>query len=274
MEKRGVFITKNLVLIFILIFMLYPIYMVVVNSFKSNGELYSNILGLPRKPVLSNYVDAVVLGRLGRALINSIIITAGSVILVTILGSFSAFAITRKRSKIYNFIYALFIAGIIIPYQVGLFQLYRIVDSLRMVNTYHGIIIVFVAWQLSFTVFVMYGFFKTVPLEIEEAAIIDGCSLYRLYGMIIIPLSTSVITATVIFNLVEIWNDMLFPMIFIDDQFLKPMSTALLTFKGKFVSRYATMFAGVVIVSLPLVVSYLLLQKQFIAGMMAGSIKG
>jgi raffinose/stachyose/melibiose transport system permease protein len=120
----------------------------------------------------------------------------------------------------------------------------------------------------------MCGFFRTIPLEVSEAAIIDGCSLYRIYGSIIMPLSTSAIAATVIYNLVWVWNDMLFPMIFIDSQQLKPLSTALLAFKGQFVSRYTVMFAGVVLASIPLIIVYLILQRQFIAGMMAGSVKG
>ena len=120
----------------------------------------------------------------------------------------------------------------------------------------------------------MYGFFSTIPREVEEAAVIDGCSTWKLYAKIVMPLSSTVIAATVIFNLVWIWNDMLYPMIFIDSQNLKPLSTALLAFKGQFLSQYTVMFAGVVLASIPLIIVYLVLQKKFIAGMMAGSIKG
>jgi raffinose/stachyose/melibiose transport system permease protein len=267
-------VIKNAVLIFILLFMMYPIYMVVVNSFKTNRELYGSILGLPKKIVFMNYIDAVVQGKLLRAFANSGIITSGAVLLMTILGSFAAFAITRKYPKLNSFIYGLFIAGIIIPYQVGLIQLYRIVDRLGLVDTFTGIILIYAAWGLPFTVFVMYGFFRTIPMEVEEAAVIDGASIWRIYGHIIMPLSTSVIAAAVIYNLVWVWNDMLYPMIFIDSQKLKPLSTALLAFKGQFMSRYTVMFAGVVLASIPMVAVYVALQRQFIAGMMAGSVKG
>lgn len=265
---RYVFLTVAMLI------MLYPIYMVVINSFKTESELYANVLGLPTQWNWDNYVRAIIDGDLLRALGNSVIIAGGSVALVTVLGSLGAFALTRLFGRVRTLLYWAFVAGIMIPYQVGLSQLYNIVNAFHLLDTHLGLILVFTAWNLPFTVFVMYGSFSTLPLEVEEAARLDGCSLLGLYARIIIPLSVSVITATVIYNLVTIWNDMMFPMIFIDSRTLKPLSTALLAFQGQFTSRYTVMFAGVVLSSLPIILVYLLLQKKFVEGMMVGSVKG
>jgi raffinose/stachyose/melibiose transport system permease protein len=274
MRKRSVSVIKHAFLIVLLGFMMYPIYMVIVNSFKTENELYANVLGLPSTLDLQNYVSAIVDGKLLRAFGVSVVITAVSVVVVTILASFVAFCITRKRTRFRQWLYALFCAGIMIPYQVGLIQLYQLINKMGLVDHLLGLILIYVAWGLPLAVFVMSGFFSTIPKEIVEAATIDGCSSWLLYSRIIMPLSSTVISASVILNLVWIWNDMLYPMIFIDSPEMKPLSTALLAFKGQFVSRYTVMFAGVVLASLPLVIVYLLLQKKFIAGMMAGSVKG
>jgi raffinose/stachyose/melibiose transport system permease protein len=267
-------IFKHVILIFLLVVMLYPIFMVISNSFKTDAELYNNILGFPSDPTMQNYSIAITDGNMLSAFVNSLMITFAAVALVTVLGTFAAFALTRSKFRLRKPFYSMFIVGITVPYQVCLFQLYRVVDTMDLTNNLFGLILVYAAWGLPLTVFIMYGFFSTIPREIEEAAIIDGCSVFKLYSKIVIPLSVTVISATVILNLVNIWNDMLFPLIFIHSQGLKPVSLALLSFQGQFISRYTVMFAGAVLASAPLMAVYLILQKNFIAGMMMGSVKG
>lgn len=159
-------------------------------------------------------------------------------------------------------------------YQVSIFQLYRLMDSLRLINNLFGLILVYTAWGLPFTVYVMYGFMSSIPVEIQEAAQMDGCSMWGMYSRIIMPLSATVVASSIIFNMVFVWNDLNFPMILVDDPNLKSLSNALLSFRGQYSSQYTLLFAGVVLASIPLVVVFLLLQKKFTAGMMAGSIKG
>ncbi len=276
LRKKQVMATraKHIVIVILLLFILYPVLLVVLNSFKTEAQLYANPLGLPTSLDLTNYKDAIVDGNLINAFFVSLFLTVSSVLITTILGSFAAFAFTRRELKLSKPLYFLFVLGIMIPYQVGIYQLYKIVDNLNLVNNLLGLMLIYIAWSLPFTVFVMYGFFRELPKEIEEAARIDGCSTFKLYAKIVMPLSVSVVTATVIFNMMFVWNDMFFPLIFVDSQNLKPLSNALLAFKGQFMSRNTVMFAGVVIVSLPMIVTYLLLQKKFIQGLTAGSVKG
>lgn len=265
---------KHGFLILSMLVMFYPIFMVIINSFKTESQLYASVLGLPPEWQFSNYLTAIRDGNLLHAMLVSIFITAVAVLLMTLLGSFAAFALTRRIGRVKKWLYWLFVGGIMIPYQVGLLQLYNIVYDMGLINSLWGLVLIYIAWGLPFTVYVMYGFFSTIPKEMEEAAKIDGCSTFGLYLHVVMPLSASVVSATVIYNLVWVWNDMLYPMIFIDSAARKPLSTALLAFKGQFLSRYTIMFAGVVIASLPIVIVYLLLQKRFVEGMMVGSLKG
>ncbi len=274
MAKNLKKIPRHLLLCFLLVFMLYPVFMVVVNSLKTENELYANPMGFPAVANFDNYKDAVVDGQLGQAFLNSILITGISVVLIVILASMVAFALTRPKMALRKKFYALFLLGIMIPYQVGLYHLYRIVDGMGLVDTYPGMILIYVAYGMPFGVFVMFGFFSSIPKEINEAAVIDGCSQWQVYLRIVMPLSATVIATVVIFNLVWIWNDMLYPLIFIDNPAHNTLAKALLGFRGQFLSRYTVMFGGVVLASLPLIVAYLAMQKRFIAGMMAGSVKG
>lgn len=261
-------------LVVMLVLALYPVFMVISNSFKTQAELYKNTLGLPSIPQFQNYEQAVKTGNLANAFLVTLILTVASVILITILGSFAAFALSRIKTKSGKILYQIMIIGMMIPYQVSMFQLYRLMDFLHLINEIYGLILVYTAWGLPFTVYVMYGFMRNVPEEIIEASKIDGCSLWQLYAKIIMPLSSTIVASSIIFNLVFVWNDLNFPLILIDDPNLRTLTNALLSFRGQYSSQYTLLFAGVVLASIPLVVVFLLLQKKFTAGMMAGSVKG
>ncbi len=267
-------IGKHAFLIIMLLFTLYPVFMVVSNSLKTTSELYKNTLGLPAVPQFENYSKAISTGNLGRAFLITFVLTLVSVILITILGSFAAFALSRGRSRKHSVVYQFMITGMMIPYQVSMFQLYRLMDKLNLINSLWGLILVYTAWGLPFTVYVMYGFMRSIPVEIQEAAQIDGCSMWSLYSRIVMPLSSTVVASSVIFNMVFVWNDLNFPMILVDNPNLKSLSNALLAFRGQYSSQYTLLFAGVVLASIPLVTVFLLLQKKFTQGMMAGGVKG
>ncbi|HHW48839.1 MAG TPA: carbohydrate ABC transporter permease [Clostridiaceae bacterium] len=274
MKKVLFKIIKYAVLILFAVFIVYPVFVVVMSSFKTTAEIYQDTFGLPSKLNFSSYVTAWVNGNLSTYYVNSVIITFVSIFFVVVLASFASFAITREDCMFKKVLYGAFVAGISIPYQVGILPLYLQMSKLNLVNNRLGLILIYVAFGLPFSVFVMSGFFRTIPKDIEESAIIDGCNNYQIYAKIVVPLSPTVITTVVIFELVTIWNDMFFPLIFISSKDLRTIPIGLLSFKGEFISNYPAMFAGVVIASLPLIIAYLLLQKQFIEGLTAGAVKG
>ena len=147
-------------------------------------------------------------------------------------------------------------------------------SSMGLMNNLWGLIFAYVAYELPFSVFVLYGFMQEIPYEIQEAAIVDGCGNFRLYWKVMFPLSRGGIAAVVIFNLVSIWNDMVFPLVLITDNSLKTLPIGLLQFRGQYTSNYGVLFAAVVMMSIPLIILYLALQKHFIRGLAQGAIKG
>ena len=205
---------------------------------------------------------------------NSIIVTFVSVIFIILFSSMMAFIMSRRDFKFRKPLFIMIVIGMTIPFQVGIIPLYMQMSHMGLINKHVGIIIVYVVSYMSFSTFLMYGFFRTVPAEIQEAALIDGVSNLRMYWNIIMPLSPAVVTAVAIFNLMYVWNDMFFSLVMIQSNPLKTLMIGLLGFRGQYMSDYATMFAGVVLVSLPMIVLFFLLQKRFVEGIAAGAIKG
>jgi raffinose/stachyose/melibiose transport system permease protein len=265
---------KYAVLMVFTIFIIYPVYLILIDTFKSRGEIYRNVYGLPKQFDFANYIQAWTGGHLGVGYINSIIITVCSISLIVLLSSLAAFALSRRDFKLSKPIYFLFLAGMAIPFQTGIMSLYIQMNNMHLVNSRIGLMIIYTAFELPFAVFIMEGFFRTIPKEIEEASIVDGCSNYMLFSKIVIPLSPSVIATVIIFELVAIWNDMFFPLIFLSDSRLNTLPLRLLSFKGKYVTNYPVIFAGVIISIIPIVIIYISLQQRFIEGLTAGSIKG
>jgi len=267
-------VPRYAVLILFALLILFPVYMVVMGSFKSEFELYDNIFGLPAKIGFGNYVKAFVEGNLREYYRNSLIVTGCSLAASLALSSMAAFALTRLKLRGRRAIYLLFVIGIAVPTQVGVIQLALQMSRMHLTNSLLGLILIYVSYELPFSVFVFYGFMQDIPWEIQEAAVIDGCTPFQLYSRIILPLSRSAVATVAIFNLVEIWNDMLFPLVLISKESLRTLPYGLLQFRGQYASQYTVIFAGVILITLPLVVLYLCMQKQFIRGLTQGAVKG
>ena len=265
---------KFFILVVFGIIIMFPNYIVIMGSLKTNKEIYTDIFGLPDTPQWNNYLDAFFGGQLGYYFVNSIVVTGVSILFIVLLASMAAFALTRKFTRGSKFIYLLFIVGIAIPPQVAIIQLALQMSSLGLTNSLWALIFSYVAYELPFSVFILYGFMLEIPAEIQEAAIVDGCGNFRLYWNIMMPLSRGGIATVVIFNLVSVWNDMVFPLVLVTDNKLKTLPIGLLQFSGQYMSNYPVLLAAVVMMSVPLVILYLLLQKQFIRGLSQGAIKG
>lgn len=253
---------------------MYPIFMVLIGSFRDNMSIMMDPFGLPNKLFFDNYVKAWTDGILYALYKNSLIVTFASVILIVIFSSMIGFVLSRPDFKPKKILYTIIVIGMTIPFQVGIIPLYLQMSKFKLTDSYIGLIIVYVVNYLSFSTFIMYGFFRNVSKEIQEASVIDGCSNYRLYLNIIMPLSPAVVTTVAIFNLMFIWNDMFFSLVMMKTKLLKTLTIGLLGFRGQYQSDYATMFAGVVLVSIPMIVLFLLLQKRFIEGVSSGAVKG
>lgn len=272
--KTGQKICKYAVLIFFALLILFPVYMVLTGSFKTEFELYDNVFDLPQKLQWGNYARAFVEGNLNKYYVNSLIVTMTSIVLILALSSMTAFALTRLKLRLNKAIYLLFVIGIAVPTQVGIVPLAVQMSRMHLTNSLLGLICVYVAYELPFSVFIFYGFMQSIPMELQEAAIIDGCSSFRVYWHVIMPLCRGSIATVAIFNLVGIWNDMLFPLMLISKESLRTLPYGLLQFRGQYASQNTVIFAGVILITLPLVVLYLCMQKQFMKGLTQGAVKG
>lgn len=271
--KRKNTIKYILLTIFALIF-LYPVWLVFINSLKMDSEVYTNLFGLPKKFQFVNYVDAWVKGKFYLYYMNSIILTASSVVFILMFSTLSAFALSRKDLIGKKFINVLFIIGITVPVQVSLMPLFVLIKDLGLYNSILGVVLIFIAFRISFSTFILTGFFEGIPKELEEAAIIDGASSFMLFRKIILPLSQSAMSAVAIFNIVFVWNNFWFPLIFLSSQSKKPLPVGLLAFMGEETMAFGKLFAGIMILTVPIIIIYLLLQKHFVKGVTAGAVKG
>ena len=256
------------------VFCIYPVVWVFISSFKTNAELFVNTWGLPRAFTLENYVNAVVEARIDRAMLNSTIITLSAVFINVAIGAMAAYAVTRMIWKQAKLVKALFILGMMLPTYAAIVPLFSMFNGMRLNNTFFAVIIANVAFGLPMTVFILSGFFSTVPRELEEAAIIDGCGLLRIFFGVITPISVSSLVTVAVISFLNIWNDLLFPQIFLSSRDNMPLPVVLTMFKDDFSTDYVGLIASVVVTLVPTVVVYMVLHARIIDGMTAGAVKG
>lgn len=252
-----------------------PIFIIINYSFKGKRELYlSSPLSLPESLNFENYVNAFKKLDLATTFTNTLLYTSVSVFLLAVLCGVTAWAIARCKRKFFKFCYIYFIVGILIPYQALFLPIYMIGYNLHITNTRFGIIFMYVATGISFGVFLMNSFMSTVPLELEEAARIDGCSVFRTYFSVVLPLLKPAMATLVIMQAFQIWNDYLLASLYVSKKQLKTLTVAIQSLFSAQSSDYTTAMAAIVISVLPIAVLFLSLQKYFIKGMTVGAVKG
>lgn len=251
-----------------------PLVVVFFTAFKTSPEMYAAPFGLPPSPTLTNFGELIRGGRIGNSLLNSVIVTAASVTITLVITSWASFAIARLGGKLGLAIYALFALGLAVPAQVAMIPQYVIFRQLNLTNSLLGLVLINIAVTCSVAIFILTGFFKTLPPELFESAEMDGASTWQMYWRVALPLSTPSVAAVAIFLFVMHWNDLLYPLLFITEPDKATLPKALLDFKGEYTTNYPVLFAGVIIASIPMVVAYVLLQRWFVAGITAGALKG
>lgn len=252
-----------------------PVFIILNYSFKGKRELYlSSPLALPENFQLDNYVAAFKKLDLTTTFTNTFIYTAVSVVILALLCGTTAWAIARCSHKFFKFCYVYFIIGILIPYQALFLPIYMIGYKLHLTNTRFGIIFMYVATGISFGVFLMNSFMSTVPLELEEAARIDGCSVIRTYVSVVMPILKPAMATLIIMQSFQIWNDYLLASLYVSKKQLKTLTVAIQSLFSAQSSDYTTAMAAIVISVLPIAILFLSLQKYFIKGMTVGAVKG
>lgn len=257
------------------VFFLFPILMIINFSFKTKQELYlSNPLSLPGSFRLDNFINAVEKLHLVSAFGNSIMYTAISVLVMALLCTMTAWAIARGTRKFFKFFLVYFVIGILVPGQALALPIYQIWNSMGMVNTRIGVILVYVATGMSFGIFLQTNFMSTIPIELEEAARIDGCNVYQTFYRIALPLIRPSLAALIIVQAFSIWNDFMLTNLMVSRESLRTVILALKLLFSDFAKDYATAMAGIILSSIPIITLFLIMQKHFIKGMTMGAIKG
>lgn len=252
-----------------------PVLIVLNYSFKSKKELYlDSPLALSQAPSWDNYASAISRLSMGTTFLNTLLYTVISVAIMALLSGAAAWAIARNKGRFFKFSYVYFIVGILIPYQALFLSIYIIGFTLHLTNTVYGVILMYVATGLSFGVFIMTSFMGTVPVELEESARLDGCSVYRIYWSIVMPLLKPAFATLVIMQAFQVWNDYLMASLFVSSAKLKTLTVAMQTLFSQQATDYSTAMAVIVITVIPIAVLFGALQKYFIKGMTVGAVKG
>lgn len=252
-----------------------PLLIILNYSFKTKKELYlGSPLALPEAFNLENYRVAITRLDLGTTFVNTALYTLIAVALLALLCGAAAWAIARNKGRFYKFAYLFFLIGILIPAQALFLPIYIVGYRSGLVNTRIGVILMYIAANMSFGVFLMTSFMSTVPVELEEAARIDGCSIYRTYFQIVLPLLKPAMATLVIMLAFQIWNDYLMSSLFASTNRLKTLTVSIQSLFSQQTSDYSTAFAAIVISVLPIAALFISLQKYFIKGMTMGAVKG
>jgi raffinose/stachyose/melibiose transport system permease protein len=252
----------------------YPIIWLLINSLKTNAELFSNPWGFPAVPQWVNYEDAIIHGRIGRFFINSIFVTLISCVIAIILSAMTAYGITRLNWRLSGTVALLFTIGLSIPSYAAIIPLFYMLNYPGLLSSYVGVIIAHIVFALPMSVFIMSGFYKTIPRELEEAAIIDGCSVFGCFFRIIWPVSGSSIVTVAVIDFINIWNDLLFPQIFISNGDMQTLPVGLTMFADMDAVNYVGLLAAVVFTIVPTIIVYIILHDKIIEGMTMGAVKG
>ncbi|MEE0420958.1 MAG: carbohydrate ABC transporter permease [Lachnospiraceae bacterium] len=271
---KSTLITQIIMSVLAVIFVA-PLFIILNYSFKTKKELYlTSPLALPESFNLDNYLKAFDKLNMGTTFVNTFLYTAISVVILALLCGTTAWAIARCRRKFFKFCYIYFIVGILIPYQALFLPIYTIGYKLHLTNTPFGIIFMYIATGVSFGVFLMNSFMSTVPLELEESARIDGCSVFSTYFKIVLPLLKPAMATLIIMQAFQIWNDYLLASLYVSKKQLKTLTVAIQSLFSAQTSDYTTAMAAIVISVLPIAILFMCLQKYFIKGMTVGAVKG
>lgn len=259
-------------LIFCVVFFI-PIYYLVVSTFKSQKEIMSQPLHLPSSFKFDNYVKALDSMDFWRNFANSLLITVCSVVLIVIFGSMAAYAIARRSNKLTKALSWYFVLGFMVPLQTTMLPLFLIMKNLHFINTYGGMIFLHTNGCV-FAYFMYRSFINSVPKELEEAACIDGSGIFRVFWQIVFPLLKPVTATLVIFNVMWIWNDFLLTYLFLSSTEKATLIMQVYNGVGQFSNDWSIMMPALVLALLPMVIFYLLMQKNIIGGLTMGSVKG
>jgi len=252
---------------------LVPMLLILLNSFKDSLGASEMNLKFPALPLQwGNFIVVIEKGKLLTSFMNSCIYSAVSVFLCTVLASMASYVFSRNRSRLNRFLYLYMVLGITMP--VNYVALTKVMMFLTLNNTRLGIVLLYTAMQLPFSVFLIHGFVAKLPAELDEAAVIDGCSSVRLFVSVILPLLKPAVATVIVLTFLNTWNEFVSPLYFLSSSSKWPMTLSVYNFFGMYFKNWNLVCADILLTSLPVILVYLLGQKYIVSGMTAGAVKG
>lgn len=244
------------------------------SSLKTQEEIFTKISLLPETWQWRNYIEAFVKAEFGMYFLNSVIYTVVGVVSIVFVTSLAAYGFARLEFWGKNFFFYLLISTLLIPIPGVFVPLYLLLKNLALLDTRTGLLLCYISGGLAFGLFLLRSFFEELPKEIEEAALIDGCSRFGIYWRIALPLAKPAIATLVILNCLAIWNEFLLALVVLQDKAKMPIQRGLMVFQGTFITDYPLLMAGLTIATIPILIVYLLMQKHIVKGIASGALKG
>jgi raffinose/stachyose/melibiose transport system permease protein len=260
----------ELLMIGIGLLFLYPVYVLVNLSLKNPQEISQASNALPATLELENYSQAWSGASLGAAMLNSTIITVGSLLCLVVIGSLASYYLARTQTRLSYGLYMLLLLGIILPFQLALVPLYKFMKDTGLLGSYTSMILFYTGLQIPFTIFLYTGFLRAMPREYGEAALVDGATHLQSFRKITFPLLRPITGTVIILNAVFVWNDFVTPLIYLGGTPNETLPVVVYQFVGQYVSNWGYIFAAVVLASLPILIVFLLLQRYVIRGFASG----
>lgn len=251
-----------------------PLLWVVITSLKDDSTLMLSPWAMPDKLMFENYSFAWTAGNLGRATLNSFIVCTITLILSMLFGAMAAYAIAILRWKLAKLTLTYFLIGMMVPVHCVLIPLFIQFSKLKMSNSLIGIIIPYITFSLPITIYILVGFFEGIPRELFESACIDGCSVYKMFGTVALPLAKTGFMVTGLMSFVNNWNELLLAMVFISNEAKKTLPVSLTKFVGPYNTNYCQMFAAIVLAIIPTIIVYCMFSNQIVDGLTQGAVKG
>lgn len=263
-----------IVTVLLAVLFIYPIIFALMSAFKSNGDILKNPVAFPTSLYLQNFKDLFAQSDFGTAIIHSIVLTVISEVLIVCIVPLAAYGIERRKSKLTGLIYTYFLAGMMIPFHLYMFPLFKELKMFHLFGNMVGPILVYISGSIAFGTLLYSSFLKGIPLEIEEAAQIDGCTPFQTFWKITFPLLGPCTGSMVILNGLGIWNDYLMPYLVLPSGKAKTITVEIAAFVGQYSARWDIVFAGTVISIVPALIIFCMFQKYFVKGITAGAAKG
>lgn len=261
------------IMVIVSLFVLFPIVYQIIASLKNSADV-NRPLSFPKYIYLENYKEAIIQGRFFVLLINSLIVVILSLTIIVVIGSLASYSIARSDKKGYKYLYYYFLSGIMIPFMAGMIPLYKMIKTLGLIDNILSLVLISVGTCIPMTVLIFTGFIKTVPIQLEESALIDGCGILKTYIFIVFPLLKPAIISTLIINMIPIWNDFLTPLLFLSSDANKTLPLGMYNFMSERTISMGPIFGFSVLVCILPIVLFISLQKYFYKGIVAGAVKG